>query len=61
MNEYFKSFLCDDSEKSEEQMRDHLVIKEEVIKILVGNDGRVKRFCKDGRHPTRKQLPFGEW
>ena len=51
VNESSKSSLCDDNDKCEEQVRDHLVANDEAIEIPAGNDDRVDRFGKDGTYP----------
>lgn len=47
VDESSKSFLYDEEEEHDEQVRDHLITNEETIKISVDNDGRVERLGKD--------------
>lgn len=57
---YFKSFLCDDGEEHNEQVKDHLVANQETTKILAKNDSHDEIFGKDEGYPKRKRHPFGE-
>ena len=53
VDESSKSSLCDDCEKCEEQVEDHLVANENIIEKPTEYDGHVERFGKDGRYPKR--------
>lgn len=44
-----KSYSCNDSKKCEKQVRNHLASNEEMLKLLVGNDGCVEKFGKDNK------------
>ena len=48
MDESSKPSSSDDGEERDEQVGGYLVSNKEAIKIPVKNDGRDKRFSKDG-------------
>jgi hypothetical protein len=61
VNESFKLSLFDDGEACEEQVRDYLVANKETIDKTTWNNGRVKKFGKDGRYRKSEQRPCGKW
>ena len=61
VKESFKSSSYNDGKEHEEQVRNHLVINEEAIKIFTESDGRIERFNKDERYTKREQRPPREW
>ena len=61
VDESSKSSSCNDGEVHDQQVRDHLIVHKEAIKIPMENNGHVKRFGKDGRYPKGERRLLGEW
>jgi hypothetical protein len=61
MDKFSKSSSCNNSEKCEEQVRDHLVANEEAIRIPAVIDGHVEIFGKDEKCPKRERHMPREW